>query len=112
VVVTNKPTALARAVLDAAGLLRHFFSVHGADRAPWRKPAPTLLEQAAGGLKLAPHRLLVVGDGPADMHAASAAGAPAVLVGWGYAHAQALACRPRWRIEHPRELPALVQALQ
>ncbi len=112
VVITNKPTALARAVLQAAGLLRHFFSVHGADRAQWRKPAPALLEQAAAGLKLATRQLLMVGDGPADMRAASAAGARAALVGWGYAHAQALACEPHWLIEHPRDLPALMQVTQ
>jgi phosphoglycolate phosphatase len=112
VVITNKPTSLARAVLEAAGLLHHFFSVHGADQVQWRKPAPALLEQAASGLKLATRQLLMVGDGPADMRAASAAGARAALVGWGYAHAQGLACEPRWQLEHPRDLPALVQATQ
>jgi phosphoglycolate phosphatase len=110
VVITNKPTVLARAVLDAAGLLPQFTAVFGADEARLRKPAPALLEQAAHELKVLTQHLLMVGDGPADMKAASAAGAPAALVGWGYAHAQALEHRPRWCIEHPRQLHALVNA--
>ena len=52
VVVTNKPSRLARAVLDAAGVLSHFAAVHGADTAAWRKPAPVLLQRAAAELGL------------------------------------------------------------
>ncbi len=110
VVVTNKPSALARAVLDAAGLLPSFAAVHGADQAAWRKPAPGLLLQAASGLRVPAARLMMVGDGPADMLAATAAGAPAALVGWGYAHAAALAHHPRWCIERPGQLHELLVA--
>src|SRR5688572_28229484 len=39
-VVTNKPTPLARAVIEAAGLLGHFEQVHGADTPEQRKPSP------------------------------------------------------------------------
>lgn len=109
-VVTNKPTLLARAVLDAAGLLPCFAAVYGADEARLRKPAPVLLEQAAHDFAVPLRQLLMVGDAPSDMRAAAAAGAPAVLVGWGYAVAQGLACGPRWCIEHPRQLHALVSA--
>lgn len=110
VVVTNKPSALARAVLDAAGLLPRFEAVFGADEARLRKPAPALLELAARQLQVSIRQLLMVGDGPADMRAAAAAGAPAALVGWGYAHAQALADGPRWCIEQPQQLYALLDA--
>lgn len=47
VVVTNKPTRLARAVLDAAGLLPFLTGVYGADAQAQRKPAPYLLLAAA-----------------------------------------------------------------
>lgn len=101
VVVTNKPTPLARAVLDAAGLLPAMAAVHGADTAAQRKPAPVLLQAAARKLDVAPARLLMVGDGPADLLAAQAAGAPAALVAWGYGgHADA----PAWRVATPLEL--------
>ena len=67
VVVTNKPSALARAVLDAGGLLPHFAAVYGADEAALRKPAPAMLNRAAQALGLATQQLLMVGDSAADM---------------------------------------------
>jgi len=84
VVVTNKPTPLARAVLEAAGLLPSLRAVHGADTPALRKPAPELLLVAAGGLGIAPSRLAMVGDSALDQRAAAAAGCPALRVGWGY----------------------------
>jgi phosphoglycolate phosphatase len=104
VVVTNKPTALARAVLDAAGLLPCLAAVHGADAAVQRKPAPAMLQQAARQLGVTPPRLLMVGDSVADMGAAAAAGAPAVWAGWGYGLLHALPTAPRWRIDRPDQL--------
>jgi phosphoglycolate phosphatase len=84
VVVSNKPTPLARAVLEAARLLPMLSGVHGADTAALRKPAPAMLHAAADRLGLETPALLMVGDGPADLLAAQAAGCPAVLVEWGY----------------------------
>ena len=104
VVVTNKPTALARAVLDAAGLLPRMAAVYGADVAALRKPAPAMLQQAAQQLGVAPQQLLMVGDSIADMGAAAAAGAPAVWAGWGYGLLHALPAAPRWRIDRPDQL--------
>jgi phosphoglycolate phosphatase len=100
-VVTNKPSRLARAVLDAAGVLAHFGSVHGADVAAWRKPAPHLLRQAAHELGLPVHELLMVGDSAADLGAAAAAGAPAAFAGWGYG---APTAAPRWQLTRPEDL--------
>lgn len=107
VVVTNKPRTLAGAVLAAGGLLRYFVAVHGADHLADRKPAPAMLMRAARELGLATGELLMVGDGEADMEAAQAAGARAVLVGWGYgrvaSHSEVL------RIERPQQLVGLVR---
>jgi phosphoglycolate phosphatase len=104
VVVTNKPTALARALLDAAGLSAFFVAVHGADRAALRKPAPDMLVQAAQGLGVDGNALCMVGDSAADAGAAFHAGAPAVRADWGYGGAQ----RWRWpvlhRIARPQQL--------
>ena len=101
VVVTNKPSRLARAVLDAAGVLPHFAAVHGADVAAWRKPAPALLQRAADELGLAAHQLLMVGDSAADLGAAAAAGAPAAFAAWGYG---APTIASRWRLAQPMDL--------
>lgn len=104
VVVTNKPTPLARAVLQEAGLLVHLTAVHGADTQAQRKPSPLLIQQAAGALGITPPRLLMVGDAPVDMAAAHAAGSPAAWAGWGYGHAPA--DRSVWRLRTPHDLLA------
>lgn len=110
VVITNKPTPLARAVLDAAALLPHFHAVHGADTPALRKPAPGMLQNAAHSLGLRTAQLLMVGDSKADLGAAAAAGSPVAWAGWGYGHADDVPQTVRWRIAHPRELPALLAA--
>ena len=109
VVVTNKPTPLARAVLEAAGLLSFFSAVHGADTPAQRKPSPLLIEQAAQRLGLPTAELLMVGDGPADLRAARAAGCRAAWVSWGYGEAPAVPTGDLWRMDAPRELIARLQ---
>ena len=107
-VVTNKPSALACAVLEAAGLRGCFTAVYGADTAALRKPAPALLLRAARELGCAAQRLLMVGDSAPDMAAAAAAGTPAVWAGWGYGQAAALPAAPRWRNAQPAQLALLL----
>lgn len=111
VVVTNKPTPLARALLDAAHLLTHFSAVFGADQPAQRKPSPLLLQAAAGHLGVVPAALLMVGDGHADLQAAAAAGCPAALAGWGYG-ASGWQGPPPWRMDSPDQLPAQLAACQ
>lgn len=93
-VVTNKPTALSRSVLAAAGLLPHFDAVFGADRHGQRKPAPALLHEAAGALGVAAGRLLMIGDSRNDLLSARHAGCPALWVTWGYGDADCAALAP------------------
>jgi phosphoglycolate phosphatase len=103
-VVTNKPTHLARAVLEAAGLHAFTASVHGADTAELRKPAPTMLLDAAQWLTVRRERLLMVGDSAADMLAARDAGCPAALVAWGYGAEAVPAELSAWRVAEPAHL--------
>lgn len=78
-VVTNKPEELSRAILARLGL--HFPVVIGGDTLPVRKPdpAPVLHAMRLLGVEAA----LLVGDGPADVGAARAAGIGLLGVGWG-----------------------------
>ena len=112
VVVTNKPTPLARAVLEVAGLLPHMAAVYGADQPGLRKPAPDMILNAAAVLGLPSRRVLMVGDSALDLRAAAAAGSPAVHVSWGYGHAEpdtlAHGNTPVWHVDTPA---ALQQAL-
>ena len=103
-VVTNKPTRLARAVVAAAGLLPWFAQVQGADSAAQRKPSPAMLQTTATQLGVTPSQLLMVGDAPPDMLAASAAGCPAALVSWGYgAHSIPAGLSP-WCVDRPEQI--------
>jgi phosphoglycolate phosphatase len=104
VVITNKPTMLARAVLQAAGLLQFFEAVQGADTPLQRKPSPLMLRQAAHALGVAPDRVLMVGDGAVDIAAALAAGTRAAWAGWGYGQMPAEAPADVWQLATPHEL--------
>jgi len=105
VVVTNKPTPLARAVLHAAGLLPHFAAVLGPETPQQRKPSPHLLQQAAQVLGMDARALLMVGDAEGDIAAARAAGCRAAWAGWGYtARAPASVNARVWRLHTPLDL--------
>ena len=83
-VCTNKRTDLSLALLDALQLTHHFAAVIGADRAPAPKPDPshflTSIAEAGGD----PAYALMVGDSENDVRSAHAAGAPVVVVSFGY----------------------------
>ena len=103
-VVTNKPTRLARAVVEAAGLLPWLCHVQGADSTAQRKPSPVMLQTTAAQLGISPSKLLMVGDAPPDILAALAASCPAALVSWGYgAHAVPAELSP-WRVDQPQQI--------
>ncbi len=84
VVCTNKRTDLSLALLDALDLTSRFAAVVGADKAPAAKPDPrhylAAIDAAGGALK----RSLMVGDSLNDVAAAKAAGAPVIVVSFGY----------------------------
>jgi phosphoglycolate phosphatase len=103
-VVTNKPTPLARLVIEAAGLHTYLRHVQGADSPAQRKPFPLTLQTSAAALGVAVSRVLMVGDSPPDVLAAQAAGCPAVLVDWGYGAQAVSAELPAWRISQPAEI--------
>lgn len=83
-VCTNKRTDLSVQLLEALGLIERFSSIVGADAVADRKPHPDHFRAAvarAGGVV---RRSLMVGDTIADVAAARGAGAPSVVVTFGY----------------------------
>ncbi len=104
VVISNKPSHLGRAVLEAAGLLARFEFVQGADTPEMRKPAPGMLLAAAHRLDVPRGGLAMVGDGPADLGAAEQAGCPAVWASWGYGAIEGV----RWRADAPGDVLSLL----
>lgn len=83
-IVTNKPEALARALLPLLGWDRRCAVLVGGDSLPERKPHPLPLLHAAAALDIAPQHCVYLGDDARDIAAARAAGMRSVVALWGY----------------------------
>jgi phosphoglycolate phosphatase len=105
-VLTNKPVAMSRAILDGLGLLPSFVDVLGGDSRPSRKPDPDGLLHLARRADAPPSRVLLVGDSPIDVRTARAAGTGFCGVSWGLAPDRLRAERPDRIVDHPREVVA------
>lgn len=88
VCLTNKPTAFAKALLEAKGLSNLFEGVWGGDLFERNKPDPLPIVKTCEVLGTAPRSTLVIGDSSNDARAARAAGCPVVLVTYGYNHGE------------------------
>jgi len=85
-VVTNKPIAPTRTILDGLDLSGMFTVVLGGDSLPTKKPDPAPLIAAAEALGVELDRCLMVGDSDVDMDAAANAGVQGVWCSWGGIH--------------------------
>jgi len=83
-VVTNKVSRFIRPHLERAAIDHHFHTLVGGDDLPQKKPHAAPLLAAAARMKVAPARMLMVGDSANDVAAARAAGCPVVVVPYGY----------------------------
>lgn len=82
--ITNKESAFAWPILQAAGLHGYFRYMLCADLAEDRKPSPNLLIAACARLGVEPAHLLYVGDARTDIIAARNAGCHVVAATYGY----------------------------
>ena len=82
-VCTNKPEAMADALLQSLGVRGLFGAVIGADTLPVRKPDPAPLVAAVERAGGAMARAMLVGDTETDRETARAAGVPCLLVTFG-----------------------------
>ena len=110
-VCTNKLTGLSTRLLDALSMSRLFEAVVGADATPAIKPDPRHLEAAVAACGGSMDRALMVGDAATDAGAARAAGAPLVLVSFGYSEIPAADLAPDVLIDHFDDLPAAAARL-
>lgn len=93
--ITNKESAFARPLIEAAGLRELLSLTLSAESWKDRKPSPTMLLSACSHLGIEASRMLYVGDAPSDVIAARAAGCRAVAVNYGYhTHPVLAAVRP------------------
>ncbi len=107
-VCTNKPTALAGALLQALGLAGRFAAIVGGDAVPRPKPdgghVLATIDACGGDAGDA----VLVGDSAADLGGGRAAGVPVVLVSFGYSDRPAAELGADALIDHfDALLPAL-----
>ena len=89
-VLTNKPGAFAREILEGLGVAAAFRAVRGGDEMP-RKPAPDGLLRLCDELGVGTHEALLVGDSAVDLATGRAAGIRVCAVTWGLGERAALA---------------------
>ncbi len=110
-ILTNKPERSTLKMLDALNLRQPFADVIGGDGKWARKPDPEGLRALMIRAALGPGQTLMVGDSPADLHAAVGAGVPMCLVRYGFGFAKvspedrALAAH---EVDHPSGVAAAV----
>jgi phosphoglycolate phosphatase len=103
-VCTNKRTDLSKALLDALDLSRRFDAIVGSDATPAIKPDPRHLTTAIAAAGGSIGRSILVGDAATDVGAARAAGAPLILVSFGYTDIPARELESDLVIDHFDEL--------
>jgi len=107
-VLTNKPVAMSRAILEGLGLADRFVDVVGGDSLPVRKPDPAGVEHLRRRTGTPLSRMLLVGDSVVDVRTARAAGIAFSGVSWGLAPDALRAVDVERIVESPAELVALL----
>jgi phosphoglycolate phosphatase len=85
-VLTNKPTAPSRRILEGLGIATAFRWVGGGDGPFPRKPDPAALHDLMRRAGAAPAQTVVVGDSPIDLRTAHAAGVRICLARYGFGY--------------------------
>ena len=113
-VLTNKPQELTDPLLPLLGLGGMFAAVYGAGRKPYAKPDPRIFadvladlssEDGGGGPGV------MIGDSITDLNTARAAGAPCVLVSYGFTPVPAKDLGADIVIDDFAQLPAALKTL-
>jgi phosphoglycolate phosphatase len=90
-VCTNKRTGLSVQLLEALNLAPRFAAIVGADSVAARKPDPGHFLETVSRAGGDPRRAVMIGDTHVDAAAARGAGAPVIIVRFGYAeHPEAI----------------------
>jgi phosphoglycolate phosphatase len=110
-VLTNKVERLARKLLEELRIAPRFAAVVGGDSFPFAKPDPRVFAATLARAGLADRAAMMIGDSRTDVDTGRAAGAPVVLVDFGYADTLARELGADRVISSWSELPAAVEAL-
>lgn len=81
-VLTNKPVDLTRLLLARLDLAGDFAAIYGAGSLPYSKPDPRIFHDVVTDCGGGP--AIMIGDSITDLSTARAAGAPCILLSYGY----------------------------
>ena len=108
-VLTNKQQELTDLLLRALDLDRYFAAIFGAGTRPCMKPDPRLFHDVTTALGGGP--AIMVGDSVTDVATARAAGAPVILVSYGYTPEPATSLGADAITDDFAEIPSLAEKL-
>jgi phosphoglycolate phosphatase len=83
-VVTNKPEAFSRRILDGLGVGKRFVAIFGGDSMQKPKPDPEAILKAMNICRVGRSETAMVGDSAIDIQAGKAAGVTTCGVTWGF----------------------------
>lgn len=107
-VLTNKPEAPSRAIINGLGLAAYFTAIIGEDTLPTRKPNPQGVAylQRLTGIDL--RETLLIGDSRVDYETGRAAGVATCGVMWGFGAEDLVALAPQFLVDTSEQLCSLV----
>jgi len=108
-VVTNKPIALTRELLDRLGLAPAFLCIIGGDSCVEKKPHPLPVLRALEFLNASAERTLMIGDHHTDLYAGRDAGCRTCFCSWGLGSKGE--AQPDWEVANTEQLAALLRSL-
>jgi pyrophosphatase PpaX len=94
---------------DLTGIESYFDAAVCADESPRNKPSPDPIMLCLEQLGVSPGDAVYVGDSPADIQAAKAAGVDSIAVTWGVFPEEALAAEKPDKLVHT--IPELAEVL-
>ena len=110
-VLSNKPQDLSLLLLSKLGLDKYFAAVFGQGRAPYMKPDARIFEDVVREVGGRGAGAVMIGDSITDVETARAAGAPVILVSFGYTPEPASTLGADAVVDHFADIPAAVRRL-
>ena len=98
--VTSKSRSTTQMAFDLTGIESYFDATICADESPENKPSPDPILLCLEQLDVSPTDAAYVGDSPADIQAARAAGVQSIGVTWGVFDVDTLAAEKPGRLVH------------
>ncbi|HLA82159.1 MAG TPA: HAD-IA family hydrolase [Thermoleophilia bacterium] len=107
--VTSKSRYTTQMAFDLTGIESYFDAAVCADESPRNKPSPDPIMLCLEQLGVSPGNAAYVGDSPADIQAAKAAGVDSIAVTWGVFPEEALVAEKPDKLVHT--IPELAEVL-